>query len=140
LSPLGECQSFTPIAAFENGVRQFISRVLLDAFGANWWELGVSDKIRKFAESRRDEEEKTRWHGVRSDDLLGYTDLGQLANIIQNNFQYFEPYVKRSDWSTSVLSGVERSRNVIMHSGFLEMEDVERLGIFIRDWIKQVGL
>ncbi len=34
---------------------------------------------------------------------------------------------------------IERSRNVIMHSGNLQGPDVERVGILIRDWIKQVG-
>jgi hypothetical protein len=29
---------------------------------------------------------------------------------------------------------------VIMHSGNLEMPDVERIGILMRDWNKQVGL
>jgi len=26
-----------------------------------------------------------------------------------------------------------------MHSGSLDRPDVERIGIFIRDWVKQVG-
>jgi hypothetical protein len=34
---------------------------------------------------------------------------------------------------------LERSRNVIMHSGDLDQQDVERIGIHIRDWVKQVG-
>jgi hypothetical protein len=43
------------------------------------------------------------------------------------------------EWATSIFASIERSRNVIMHSGVLDIEDVERLGINIRDWIKQVG-
>ena len=39
----------------------------------------------------------------------------------------------------SVLDTIERSRNVIMHSGSLDRVDIERVGMNIRDWIKQVG-
>lgn len=46
---------YTAIAAFENGARRFVARVLQDGHGENWWELCVSEKIRKFAESRREE-------------------------------------------------------------------------------------
>lgn len=38
------------------------------------------------------------------------------------------------------ISTIERSRNVIMHSGELSARDVERIGINIRDWISQVGV
>ena len=131
---------YAAIAAFEHSVRIFVSRVLIDGLGEDWWTEGVSEKIRKFAEARRDEEEKTKWHGVRGTDLLGYTELGHLPNIMQQNWELFEPYVRRLDWATSIFGTIERSRNVIMHSGNLEMPDVERIGILMRDWNKQVGL
>lgn len=131
---------YTAISAFEMSVRRYVKRVLIDAHGEDWWEKGVSDKIRKFAESRRDDEEKTRWHGVRGEDLLSYTELGHLPQIIQQNWEHFEPMVRRIDWATAIFGTLERSRNVIMHSGVLAMPDVERVGMNIRDWVKQVGV
>ncbi len=131
---------YTAISAFENSVRRFVYKVLIDKYQENWWEQGVSSKIRTFAEGRRDEEEKTKWHGVRGDDLLSYTELGHLPNIMQQNWEEFEPSVRRIDWATSIFSTLERSRNVIMHSGVLAMPDIERLGILMRDWNAQVGL
>jgi hypothetical protein len=130
---------YTGIAAFENAARRFVSRVLQDGHGDNWWEECVSEKIRKFAESRREDEERTKWHGMRGDNLMNYTELGHLVNIMQNNWIDFEAHVRRVDWATSIFGSIERSRNVIMHSGILEIEDVERVGIQIRDWVKQVG-
>ena len=44
---------YTAIAAFENMVRKFVVKVLLEHNGENWWEQCVSDKIRKSAESRK---------------------------------------------------------------------------------------
>jgi hypothetical protein len=131
---------YSAIAAFELSVRTFITRVLVDEFGEEWWEKGVSEKIRKFAESRRDDEEKTKWHGVRGADLLSYTELKHLGQIIGQHFELFEPTVRSQEWASFILGSIERSRNVIMHSGTLDLPDIERIGISMRDWNKQVGL
>lgn len=130
---------YASVAAFENGVRKLISDILLEAIGESWWESAVSQSIRKRAESRREEEQKIKWHGQRGDALINYTELGDLANIIRNSWQYFEPHIPSIEWAASIIAVIERSRNVIMHSGELSMEDVERVGINIRDWSKQVG-
>ena len=131
---------YTAIAAFEMSVRGFVKRVLLDTHGEDWWDKGVSEKIRKFVDTRRTDEQKVKWHGVRGDDLLSYTELGHLPQIMQQNWEHFEAYVPRVDWATAMFSTLERSRNVIMHSGSLAMPDVERIGMHIRDWNKQVSL
>jgi len=131
---------YTAIAAFEMSVRRFVKKVLMDTHGEDWWDKGVSEKIRKFVETRRSEEEKVKWHGVRGDDLLSYTELGHLPQIMQQNWVHFEAYVPRVDWATALFSTLERSRNVIMHSGSLALPDVERIGMHIRDWNKQVSL
>ena len=58
---------YTAIAAFENTVRHFVVKVLLENVGENWWESCVSEKIRKLAESRkREEEKKRRLNGILS--------------------------------------------------------------------------
>lgn len=130
---------YAAITAFERAARRFIEKVLQGEHGENWWEDKVSEKIRKFAEQRRDDEDRVKWHGTRGDDPLTYTDLDHLSKIIQQNWEDFEPHVRRVDWMTAIFGNVERSRNVIMHSGFLDDSDVERVGMNIRDWIKQVG-
>lgn len=130
---------YAAITSFERAARRFIAKVLQGAHGDTWWDTCVSERIRKFAESRRDEEDKVKWHGTRGDDPLTYTEMGQLPSIIGQNWADFEPHVRRLDWANAVFSSVERSRNVIMHSGVLGKDDVERLGMNIRDWIVQVG-
>lgn len=130
---------YVAITAFERSARAFTRRVLEDEYAGDWWTEGVSEKIRKFAEDRRADELKTKWHGDRGDDLLDYTEMGHLPNIMQQNFSLFEAHIRRIDWATSLFSTIERSRNVIMHSGVLELEDAERVGMNIRDWLRQVG-
>lgn len=129
----------TAIAGFENSVREFVKGVLAESAGNDWWELKVSERIRKKAETRREDEEKNRWHGSRGTHPLEFTDMSELASIIRSNFADFEPFCLNEEWVSSVFRVVERSRNVIMHSGTLGKGDLQRLGINIRDWIKQVG-
>lgn len=130
---------YTAVAAFENAVRELISGVLLESNGESWWEDCVSQKIRDRAEKRREDELKIKWHTQRGSDPINYTTMADLINIMRNNWDEFEAHIQSIDWVANVFDAVERSRNVIMHSGVLERGDIERLGIFIRDWIKQVG-
>ena len=130
---------YTAIAAFENTVRQFVVKVLLEHKGENWWEDCVSEKIRKMAESRRREEEKIRWHTPRGDSMINYTEFGDLASIMSQNHDLFEVHIVSIEWARQIFQTIERSRNVIMHSGELGRRDIERIGTNIRDWITQVG-
>lgn len=58
---------------------------------------------------------------------------------MQNNLDLFSDHIVSIEWAKNIISTVERSRNVIMHSGELTARDIERIGINIRDWITQVG-
>jgi hypothetical protein len=130
---------YAAIAAFENSARKLVRSVLIEVAGENWWAATIADGIRKRAESRKTEEEKVKWHGQRGGSPLDYTDLGDLGKVIRNNWAHFEPYIPSIEWADSIFAVIERSRNVIMHSGELNREDIARVGINIRDWTKQVG-
>lgn len=131
---------YITVAAFENSVRDLIARVLADAAGEGWWEACVPERVRTAAKNRMEAEEKVRWHVQRGDDPIRYTMLPNLASIIENNFPHFEPYLHNIAWVKSVFEVVERSRNVIMHSGVLSDRDMARLGSLIRDWNSQVAI
>ena len=131
---------YITVAAFENSVRDLISRVLADVAGENWWDACVSDRVKATAKSRLEAEEKVRWHVQRGEDPIRYTMLPNLATIIENNFVHFEPYLHHINWVKSVFEVIERSRNVIMHSGSLSERDIARLGSLIRDWNSQVAI
>lgn len=130
---------YLAIAAFENSARKLISTVLLEKVGENWWDDCVSAGVRRKVQKRQEDEARTKWHGQRGGLPIDYTDLGDLGNIIRNAWPHFEPHMPSIEWASSVLDVIERSRNVIMHSGGLSMENIERVGINIRDWVKQVG-
>ena len=113
---------------------------MLEEKGEGWWVAYVSNKVRSNAETRMQEESKVKWHTQRGDQPLNYTDFSELVSIISQNWPLFEPHLNSIDWVNSVLKPLERSRNVIMHSGELGREDIQRVGACIRDWIKQVGI
>lgn len=131
---------YTAITAFENTVREFVIKILIENNGETWWQDCVSEKIRKKAESRKHEEDKIKWHTQRGDSLINYTEFGGLGSIMQINLELFSDYIVSIEWAKNIIITIERSRNVIMHSGYLSERDIERIGINIRDWITQIGV
>ena len=131
---------YITVAAFENSVRDLIARVLAEAADEAWWDKCVPERVKTAAKNRMESEEKVRWHVQRGEDPIKYTMLPNLASIIENNFAHFEPYLHNIAWVKSVFEVIERSRNVIMHSGVLSDRDMARLGSLIRDWNSQVAI
>lgn len=132
---------YTAICAFENSVREFIEKKLLEEKKENWWNLCVDPKIRNKAEGRKAEEKGVRWLTPRGDSLIYYTDFGDLISIMgsQKNWKFFKVHIVNIDWAKQIITTLEKSRNIIMHSGELAPTDIERVGMYIRDWIRQVG-
>ena len=130
---------YIAIASFENMVRELISNRLLEEKGANWWDTQVSTDVRKRAERKFKEQEKIRWHGTRGISPIFFTELKDLVSIIQQNWPSFEDLLPDIEWVRHIVRTIERSRNVIMHSGQLSIDDIERVGMNIRDWIRQIG-
>lgn len=75
---------YTSIAAWENSVRKLVKKVLSES-SDNWWAKLVAKGIQDRANSRREGEEQVKWHAQRGQDLLYYTELGDLENIIKSN-------------------------------------------------------
>lgn len=130
---------YVAIASFENMVRELISSRLLEEEGADWWEKKVSADIRKRAQRKIEDEKKIRWHKPRGLSSIYFTELADLISIIQQNWASFEALLPDIDWVRQIIRTVERSRNVIMHSGELSLDDIERIGVNLRDWLRQVG-
>lgn len=62
---------YTAIAAFENMVRKFVVKVLLEHKGENWWDECVSDKIKNLKNlEKRGRENKMAYTTRRFDDKL----------------------------------------------------------------------
>lgn len=129
---------YAAVHAFENSVRMLVTKVMNEAYKEAWWDK-VPERIRKLCKTRMEEDAKLRWHGARGSQNINYCDFGDLSSIIVTNWNVFEILLGNMEWTKATLNALEKSRNAIMHSGSLAKEDVERIGMNIRDWIRQAG-
>lgn len=129
---------YAGIHAFENSVRQLVKQALTEAHKETWWSK-VPDRIQKKVTTRMDEDAKFRWHGSRGASQIHYCDFGDLSSIVVTNWDVFEEILSDMEWAKSILSTLEKSRNIVMHGGVLANEDIGRIGMNIRDWIRQAG-
>lgn len=129
---------YTAIHSFENMIRRLVAKAMAEHHGANWWHK-VPDRIQKKVATRMEEEAKFRWHGARGNSEVNYCDFGDLSSIIVTSWDTFEDVLGNLEWAKTVLSTLEKSRNIAMHAGLLAREDIERIGMNIRDWVRQTG-
>jgi len=129
---------YTAIHAFENMVRDLVKSTLLEKHKESWWDK-VPSKIQKKVVGRMEDDAKFKWHGTRGGSEIEYCDFGDLSSIIVVNWDDFEVTLVDIEWSKSLLGVLERSRNIVMHGGVLAIQDVERIGGNIRDWLRQTG-
>jgi HEPN superfamily Swt1-like protein len=126
------------VHAFENSVRAMVTKAMNEKHGVTWWDK-VPERIRKTSKTRMEEDAKFRWHGARGSSEINYCDFGDLSSIIVTNWEVFEDLLGNMEWAKATLNSLEKSRNIVMHGGSVAKEDVERIGMNIRDWIRQAG-
>jgi hypothetical protein len=129
---------YTALHAFENSVRHFVGTAMAEEFQEDWWAK-VPTKVQGRVKTRMEDEARFRWHGARGGAEIEYCDFGDLSSIIVTNWSVFEKVLVDMEWAKSTLSVLERSRNIVMHGGALARQDIERIGINIRDWTRQAG-
>jgi len=129
---------YAAVHAFENTVRAIVTKAMVEKHGETWWDK-IPERIRKASKSRMEEDAKFRWHGGRGSTAINYCDFGDLSSIIVTNWDVFEDLLGNMEWAKATLNSLEKSRNIVMHGGSVAKEDVERIGMNIRDWIRQAG-
>lgn len=122
----------------ENVVREFVREVLEELDQEQWFENRASLAMKKKVEDRKTTEAKNQWHTGRNAHPIYYLDFGDLALLIQNHWNDFKDLLPTQSWAVSRLQDAERSRNVIAHTNILSDEEVVRLEMHVRDWVRQV--
>lgn len=129
---------YAAVHAFENSVRALVTKAMTEKYGATWWTK-VPERIQKISKSRMEEDARFRWHSARGTAEINYCDFGDLSSVIVTNWEVFEDLLGNMEWAKAILTSLEKSRNIVMHGGSVAKEDVERIGMSIRDWIRQAG-
>lgn len=130
---------YTAFFCFENSVRNLVSARLIERKGPTWWKTCATASIQKRVADRMSKDKKNKWHAPRANDEISYCDFGDLSDIIQNNWSEFEDLFPTQDWVKTRLDDLEPSRNALAHSNVLADQDIERIAMFLRDWLLQVG-
>ncbi len=131
--------AFLAFFCLENAARELVRERLTQLHGVDWWNTHVSSAIRQKVETRREKEGENRWHTQRGAYELNYTDFGDLALILQQNWSDFADLFPDQNWITARLRELEQSRNVIAHNNVLDDREIDRIRMYLADWIRQVG-
>jgi len=119
---------------FENSVRNVVSIVMENAFGDDWWELKVSDAIKKAVKIRQSEEKQYPWHSQRGAHPIYYTDISDLRTIINTYNKEFKKVFGKIPRVEMWIEEIEKTRNILAHNNPVAKKDRDRLSVFARDW------
>jgi hypothetical protein len=124
---------------FENLVRDFVITRLSELDGDDWFDKRATSDMKKKVAERRQKEEKNQWHAGRNNQPIYYLDFGDLGLLITNQWSVFKDFFDNQAWIVSRIQDAERTRNVIAHTNLLAAEEGERLEMYLRDFVRQIG-
>ena len=130
---------YQSIFCIENTIRNFIVERMSERHGLNWWSDCVPSKIRTEVEKLKAKEAKNKFFSSRSNSEIGYTMLGNLGQIIINNWEDFSDIIPSQAWLDSRMSDLEMARNIVMHTGVLPQIEIDRIESIVRDILRQIG-
>ena len=76
---------------------------------------------------------------IRSDDVLTYTNFGELIDILNANWTDFSDTLRSQKAAQQILGQFNQIRNVIAHSVELSEDEILRFQLLIRDWFRISG-
>lgn len=123
----------------ENSARELVVARLSENYGGEWWDEKVSKMIKEKVIQRQEKEGKNRWHIQRGASPINYTDFGDLIQIIISNWSDFDDLFPDQHWITSRFNDLEASRNIVAHNNILDEREVDRIKMYLTDWLQQVG-
>ncbi len=130
---------YQALFCIENTLRNFIVERMSERHGLDWWNKKIPKKIKDDVEKLKLKEIKNRFFSSRSESEIGYTMLGNLGQIIINNWEDFNDIIPSQAWLTSRMDDLEMARNIVMHTGVLPQVEIERITSIVRDILRQIG-
>jgi Swt1-like HEPN len=121
----------------ENSIRQIIKDRLEEEYGVDWWDIKVPKPVAENASKNRQKELQS---GVtlRSDDLIDYSNFGELDEIIKANWEIFGDMFRDLRAVERILNNLNTLRAPIAHCNALAEDEVMRLDLGLRDWFRQM--
>lgn len=122
------------VYVFENSVRNVVSMVMQTAFGEDWWEQKVKDKMKQDVAIRQSDERQHPWHSQRGAAPICYTDISDLRTIINTYNKTFKKAFGKITQVELWIAEIEKTRNILAHNNPVSKKDRDRLTVFARDW------
>lgn len=121
----------------ENSIRELVVQRLEEAHGENWWQSAVPEVVRTNAEKNQKKELAS---GItpRSDELIDYTNFGELGEIIKSNWNIFGDMFRDIRGLERILGSLNTLRAPIAHCKALAEDEVVRLRLSLKDWFRQM--
>lgn len=121
----------------ENSIRKLVKDIMVEAEGADWWKSDRVDavRIRKEAEQRHGKEVHS---GItpRSEEMIDYTTFGELAQLITDNWDIFDPVFSSKTAVSNITNQLNLLRGPIAHCNPTDELEQERLNLAVRSWFK----
>jgi len=126
---------------FENSVRKFIDNTLSDKYGKDkWWQIVVTKKdLQNKIIGRKELEGINKWHVPRGASEIFYTDLEDLAYLLNKERKEFSKYLDVDMWILNITKIIKLSRNIVDHHNPLPGREIKRLRMMLEDWKRQLS-
>src|SRR2546430_1811517 len=122
--------------SLERAIRRLVTDSLEAEEGEDWWNSArVPEQMKKDAE-RAKKREIESGGTPRSDDLLDYTNFGDLSEMIKQNFDVFGATFSSVKAVERVMANLNTLRAPIAHCSPLAEDEVVRLRLTVTDWFR----
>lgn len=128
----------------ENSMRELVSEVLEENYGADWWEKAFTSAkakavVRKASERMQSEATMRKWHQRRGDHPIYYVDLDDIGCLIfSKKADFFPDPLSDDGWFSNFIKELVASRNVLCHMNPLDKNNMDDLEVKYNRWHKLV--
>ena len=128
-------QYYTLFYCLERSARDIVVGKLKSIHGGNWWKEKVPSNIQDNVEKNMQREVDA---GVtpRSENEIDYTTFGELGEIVKANWADFGDIFKSVKAFTKIMTSLNVLRGPIAHCSPLSEDEILRLELTVKDWLR----
>ncbi len=116
----------------EKSIRRQVMLLMEEKYGENWWADKIDEEIKKNVDKNIQREEDSGFT-IRSYEKIDYTTFGELAQIVNKNWEAFENLFKRGQRAFSkIMTNLNQLRGPIAHCCPLAEDEIVRLELTVK--------
>lgn len=128
-------QHYMTFYCLERSARDIVIGKLEAIHGGGWWSSTVPHNIQTNV-SQNMQREIDAGVTPRSDEEIDYTTFGELGEIVKSNWADFGDIFKSVKAFTKIMTNLNVLRGPIAHCSPLSEDEVLRLELTVKDWIR----